>query len=227
MDKSWVKLYRKSLKSSIWVNPDYWFIWCWILMRAGHEIKHYPFNGKDIKIEEGSFITGRSKALQELPHITAQKYKSAISYLISTNRITIKTTNKFTIIQVQNWKSYQQIPEEITSKINNQQTTSKQPVTTNKNIKNIKKILTTGKPETKIDYLSNIPIEDISGIENISGANEQQIRTKGLELLDWCHINGKKKKDYKAFLRVAVIKDYPKQQPNDKSSMETYGYIKR
>lgn len=124
----WIKLHRQTMDSSIWVKPDIFFVWTWCLLKAGHKEKKYPFNGNDILLKPGEFITGRDKAVSELPGITAQKWRSAINYLKSTNRIEVKTTNKFSIICIKKWSKYQLLT--------NKQPTNNQQITTNKNEKN-------------------------------------------------------------------------------------------
>ena len=139
MNNGWIKLHRKSLKSSIWGNPTYWMVWCWCLLRANHEEHSFPFNGKDISISEGEFITGRKKAVAEIPTLTPQKYRSAIKYLKSTSRITIKSNNKFSLIKINKWEDYQGSNQLDNQQITNKQPTNNQQITTYKNDKNDKK----------------------------------------------------------------------------------------
>lgn len=145
MDDGWIKLHRKSLKSSIFTNPKYWYVWCWILMKASHGGKIIPFNGEDITLLPGAFITGRKSALEELSTISEQSYKSSLSYLKSTNRITIQSTNRFSIIQVQNWEKYQG-SNQPTNQPSKQLATSQQPTSNHKQeckeLKNDKNIYT-------------------------------------------------------------------------------------
>ena len=103
-------------------------------MKASYKPFKFPFNGKDMELNAGQFITGRNRALEELPDITAQTWRTSMNYLKSTNRITIKSTNRFSIISIINWNEYQQI----TSKLTNHQPATNQPLTTNKNVKNIR-----------------------------------------------------------------------------------------
>lgn len=137
MDNGWIKIWRKSIGSSVWYDPLVWMFWCWCLMKANHDKKTIPFNGQDIEIKPGSFVTGYNKACEEVPTLTRQKYRSILDYLKSTSRITIKTTNKYTVITINKWKEYQ----ELTNKITNQQPTNNQPITTNKNDENDKRII--------------------------------------------------------------------------------------
>ena len=120
-------------------NPKTWYVWCWCLMKASHEPQKFPFNGKDVELRAGEFITGRKKALKEMKKITPMAYRIAIEYLKTTNRITTKATNKFTIISICNWGQYQvSTTSKVTSKTSNQQPASIQPTTTYKNDKNVK-----------------------------------------------------------------------------------------
>ena len=143
-EKGWVRLYRKSLESSVWYSPMVWMVWSWCLMKANHLPHKFPFNGQDIDIKEGQFITGIHKAIKEIPTNTPQKHRTALNYLKSTNRITIKTTNKFSIITIINWEKYQcneKLTNKITDNLTNEQQSTNKPITTYKNDKNDKKEL--------------------------------------------------------------------------------------
>lgn len=115
-------------------------------MKATFQPRKFPFNGKDMELLPGQFITGRVKAVEELnpkelEHgVTPQKYRTAMDYLKSTQRLTIKTTNKFSLVTVINWDAYQ-----TTNTVPNQRVTSQQPATNHiqerKELKNDKNIL--------------------------------------------------------------------------------------
>lgn len=72
------------------------------------------------------------------------------------------------------------------------------------------------KPETHLSYLKNIPEKDIKEFTDDYKVTEEGLKAKASDLLDWCEANGKRKKNYKAFLRVAVKKDFGKRTPQDK-----------
>lgn len=142
MNNGWIKLHRKSLESSIWTNPFVWMVWCWILLKASHEPQRFPFNGKDTEIRPGQFITGRDRACVEIPTSTPQKLRTALKYLKSTSRITIKSTNQFSLISVVKWSDYQngnqQNNQQPNQRITNEQPTDNQRITTYKKDKNVK-----------------------------------------------------------------------------------------
>lgn len=141
----WVSLHRRSIESSVFQDMRTWYVWSWCLMKANHKTRVVPFNGVDIEIARGSFITGRTSALSELHGLTAQRYRTALEYLKSTSRITTKATNKFTIITISNYDEYQNVNlqddqqnnQQTNQPVTNQQPTNNQPVTTNNNDNNV------------------------------------------------------------------------------------------
>jgi hypothetical protein len=103
LKQGWVRFYRKSIDSSVWKNPNVWFVWSWCLFKSNHEDTKFPFNGEDMEVKKGQFITGINKAISELPTLSPQNYRTAINYLKSTGIITIKSNNKFSIIVLQHF----------------------------------------------------------------------------------------------------------------------------
>jgi len=69
-------------------------------------------------------------------------------------------------------------------------------------------------PYSSQEFLKKIPLEDIRELQENAAitATEEQIRAKGLELNDYCIAKGRRYKNYKAFLRNALRKDYPKKK---------------
>jgi len=115
------------------------FVHC--LLKAS--IKEKKF--KTIELEVGEFVMGYEKFGMECG-LTRQQVRTAINHLISTNELTIKSTNQGTIIKVVNFGLYQslcnQISQPISQQINTQSTndqpTTNQRLTTNNNNKNNK-----------------------------------------------------------------------------------------
>ena len=125
MDNTWVKLYRSLLEWE-WYNDSVTkdlFIHC--LLKANYQSK--VWKGK--QIEQGSFVTSSQKLADELG-FSRQQIRRGLDNLISTNEITTKTTNKYTLIKVVKWANYQLDSFENNQQNNtqfNQQTTNKQP----------------------------------------------------------------------------------------------------
>jgi hypothetical protein len=155
----WVRFYRQSLDSSVFENPIMWKVWSWCLLRACHKKQEFPFNGGDIELAPGQFITGRDKACQELS-LTPQRYRTAINYLKSTSRITIKTTNKYSIITVNKWNDYQIDNQQTNQPLTNKQPTTNQQITTYKNDKKDKKEEVAATYSQRVQYVADCLGED-------------------------------------------------------------------
>ena len=214
-DNGWIKLHRKIINTSWYYKRSaVVHLFIHLLIKANHQENKFFWNGKEITIKRGEFITGLNK-LSEETGISIQSIRTALTILKSTNTITIKSTNKFSIIQIVNYDQYQSEEEKLTSKLtskvtNNQQTTNKQ-LTTNKNDKNEKNkknIYILEREYTSINYLLKIPQEDLYEFYSIYQASKEEIIRKAEQLYNYCQAHGKRYKNYKAFLRNALEKDF-------------------
>lgn len=167
-------------------------VWSWCMLKANHEDTKFPFNGEDIIVKKGQFITGRDKATKELPpQVSSQKWRTAIEYLKSTSRITIVSNNKFSIISIVNWTQYQIDNRQTNQPLTNEQPTINQPLTTYKNdkkVKNDKKI-----PASQDDALIPVVIDlfkevnpsfqRLFGMPPQRAAAQRMVKQYGLERL--------------------------------------------
>jgi len=161
MTMGWVKNYR-SIEDWEWYKTENMaHLFQHLIRKANHEDRKW----QGIDVKRGQVITGRS-ALAEQTGISEQSIRTCLNRLKSTSEITIQVTNKYSIITICNYDSYQTYDGEINQQINqqpNQQLTSNQPAinqqsTTNKNIKsketkNIKKEIS---KEKKFDFKQSI-----------------------------------------------------------------------
>ena len=141
MHRGYIKLWRKSLDSTLWQNHNLWRFWTYCLLKASHADHTEMVGFQEVELKTGEFVFGRKVAAKETG-LSEQNIRTSISCLKSTNNITIKVTNKFSIIHVQNWEVYQEANQQSNHQ-NNQLVTSNQPatnqqLTTNKNVKNVK-----------------------------------------------------------------------------------------
>ena len=142
-DLGWLKLWRKVLDSVVWKNQNLWRTWSWCLLKASHK-KHKIIVGFQlIELMPGQFVYGRKKAAKETG-LSEQTIRTTINKLKKLQKLTIKPTNKFSIITINNWDSYQGTQNE-TNQQNNQVVTSNQPASNHKqecknekNVKNVK-----------------------------------------------------------------------------------------
>lgn len=125
----WIKVFRKFTDRWRYSDINTKTLFLHFLLIANHK----PHNYKWLLIGAGECIVWR-KQLSKILGLTEQEIKTAIMHLKSTNEITSKTTNKFTVITLVKWEEYQH--EEIkstsksTSKSTNHQPTNNQQTTT-------------------------------------------------------------------------------------------------
>jgi len=127
MHRGYIKLWRKTAEWEWYKNSTTLHLFLHLLLTANH--KNTRFMGVEVK--RGSLVCGRKK-LSENTGIPEQSIRTSITQLKSTNEITIKSTNKFSIITLCNYESYQCDKNEINQQINqqsNQQLTNNQPTT--------------------------------------------------------------------------------------------------
>ena len=129
--KGWVKIHRSMLKWEWWDDHNTARLWLYLLLTAAHE--DVRFRGKVIK--RGQLATTRVK-LAEATGMSEQSVRTSLQRLKSTNEITTKVTNKFTIITICKFDNYQIVEDDANQQNNqrtNQQLTNNQP-TTNQHI---------------------------------------------------------------------------------------------
>lgn len=135
----WIKLHRKMTDWEWFDDHNTFRLFMYLLMTVNHTAKGW----QGITIPAGSIVTGRHKLSAETG-LTERQVRTSLKRLKSTNEVTIKSSNKFSIISITNWHVYQESDQQ-----NDQQVTSKRPasdqqVTTTKegkNVKNDKKVL--------------------------------------------------------------------------------------
>ena len=125
MQDGYIKLWRKSLDDSLWQNISIWRFFEYCLLKATYR-EHTALVGmQEIHLEPGQFVFGRKVASEE-SGLSERTIRTCVEKLKNMRKLTIKTTNKFSIITVVNWGRYQ-TEEIINDQQNDQQTTNKRP----------------------------------------------------------------------------------------------------
>lgn len=136
-DQGFIKLHRSILNWEWWDDDITLKVFLWLLLNANWENTRY----RGFDVPRGSLVAGRKKMAKTLG-ISEQSVRTALEHLKSTNEITIKSTNKFSIVTIVNWEKFQGLEKESTNKstneITNNQPTTNQQLTTYKEIKNIR-----------------------------------------------------------------------------------------
>lgn len=135
---TYIKLFRKMLTWEWYGDTNTTRVFLHILLKVNYEPSRY----KGREIGAGECVFGRKKWAEELG-LSERQVRTAIEHLKSTNEITTKSTNRFTVVHVEKW-AFWQIGEgkptnkSTNSKSNKRPTTDQQP-TTSKESKNVRK----------------------------------------------------------------------------------------
>lgn len=123
MNSGYVKLWRK-VKDSGWLrNHKLWVFWSYCLLTATHKPCTVIVGCQQVQLLPGQFIFGRKKAAEET-RLSEREVRTCLSLLKKSENVTIKTTNKFSIITLVKWADYQAEPEKTTSRKTNKRPTT-------------------------------------------------------------------------------------------------------
>ena len=193
MNRGYVKLWRKTLDGGILKNGDLCRFWLYCLLKASHKTTKTIVGYQEVTLLPGQFIFGRKKAAKELS-MSVQIVRTCVKNLDKSKNLTIKPTNKFSIISILNWGIYQQTEYE-TNHQANQQLTINQPSTNHKQecIKNVKKEKNTPlPPKGEPDFVSPVIWKDFEEHRRKLKAplTDQARRLIFKKLKDWKSANG-------------------------------------
>lgn len=137
-----IKIHRKLIQWGWYQDNVVKGVFLHLLLTAN--FKSMPWQG--IIIERGQLVTSYGHLADDLG-FTVQQVRTAITKLKSTQEITVKSTNKYTLVTIVNWEDYQTEEETLTStstrSVTNEQQTNNKQITNEqqqrKNDKNYKK----------------------------------------------------------------------------------------
>jgi len=186
--QGWVKLHRCLLQKHIFDNEKLLKVHIWCLLKAHHFETKQQIGRQIVWVKPGQFVTGRYKAAAELnmPPSTAWSY---LKLLEDNNTINIKSNNKFSVVTIVNWNSYQSYDKENDSKVNSKQdnkwTTNGQQMDTYKNDKNDKNIyILTDTEKEFLDVLASIENYPFDRKKDLEMFNKLQERYPNLDLIE-------------------------------------------
>jgi len=232
MAEGFIKLYRQFMEWEWYHDTNTMVLFLHCLLKANHKDKKW----QGITIERGSFITSYGNLAKEL-RFSVRSVRTALEHLKSTNELTIKTTNKYTLINVVKWANYQSNDNDNDTQTDkqkdkrptsNRQATDKQPTTT-KNEKNVKNEENDKKKDIKHKHgiYSHVLLTDseYSRLKNDFPDIEERIQ----RLDDYIQMKGAKYKDHNLTIRTWAKKDSQPQQgkPKDVEVDWLHDYIEK
>ena len=194
-----IKIHRQLLAWEWFDDHNAFRLFVFLLLKANYKESRY----RGFVIPAGSLVAGRIELSQQVG-LTEQQTRTAINKLKSTNEITIKSTNNFSIISITNWKKFQDDNQQDNQRITNDQPTYNQRITTSKESKNIIKEEREEKNITKKETLVDenfMPNESSLNVAMQEGFNNETLNRELAKFVDYWKGNGKRKKDWQATFR--------------------------
>lgn len=202
MHRGYIYIWRKILDSEWYQDSNAIRLYFHCVLKANFIDKKW----QGIDVEKGSFITSIDKLKSELG-LTSQNVRTSLKKLEKSKNITIRTTNKFTVITVCNYDSYQDKSTYTNKQTNspltiNQQSTNNQLTTTNNsnnsnNLNNLKDIdkkssKKASKPKSKIKTFKTINKDEF--IESVRNSKKDLQDALIFEFIDyWSEMDDKNK----------------------------------
>lgn len=99
------------MDSGMLQNPKLWTFWTWCLLQATHKPRKQMVGMQMVELEPGQFVFGRKSASIALK-MSEKSIRTCLKTLEKLENLAIKPTNKFSIVSIMNWDSYQQDAEQ-------------------------------------------------------------------------------------------------------------------
>lgn len=130
---NWIKLYRKMKRWEWYDDIPTKVLFIELLLTVNIEDKKWH----GMTIHRGEIVTSTAK-LAAATGLSEMQIRRALKNLESTNEITKRTTNKYTLISVENYSIYQDKPSEDNKQTTNKQQSNNNQTTTTKEYKEYK-----------------------------------------------------------------------------------------
>jgi hypothetical protein len=116
-DEGYIKLWRKSRTSDVWLDHDLWRLWTLCLMKAAFKKRKVPIesHNEPIEIKPGQFVTGRNSLHKDYygkrrsrRNVHPTTLWNWLKVLQKFGNIKIQSEANYSIVTIVNWKEYQQ-----------------------------------------------------------------------------------------------------------------------
>jgi hypothetical protein len=145
--QGFISLHRKLMENPIWSDPNYLKLWIYCLFKASHKDHEQLVGNQIIKLERGQFVTGRKVLFEDMnrgvkpdQQLSEKTWSRYLKNLEKWEMLTIKVTNKFSIVTIDKYDFYQSsfnhTDQQTDQQLTNKRPTTDQQLTTNNNVNN-------------------------------------------------------------------------------------------
>ena len=210
----WIKVHRKIKKWGWYSSPPTFNLFIHLLINANFEESEFMGH----KIPAGSVVFGYSAWERKTGH-SVNQLRTAVEHLISTSEITLKTTNKFSIISITNWQDYQENHTQNHKRGTNEAQTNHKQTTTSKEEKKRRREELVNENKKKCSHETHEVIEEFSTLIDeakhyasriepekqrklLEEYDESMIRNYFLQIADWDSKQSESKKVKNVYLTI-------------------------
>ena len=195
MHNGYIALHRKILENPIVCkDTEHMAVWIYLLLNATHTNYDSMFKGERVTLKPGQLLTGRKSIAAKLK-INESKVQRILKTFESEQQIEQVTSNQNRLITIIRWNDYQKNKQPTEQPLNNERTTSEQPLNTNNNVNkvnNVKNVygefvlLTDKQYIDLLDRLTNTQrIEYIERLDNYIGSTGTKYKSHYHTILNW------------------------------------------
>lgn len=172
--KGWIKLHRKTLDSEVFRDPDLFRLWSLLLMKASHSQRLITWDGEEVRLKAGQFITGRKSLHDEYNEGLSAKHKTKdttlwnrLKTLEKMGNLHIETakSRKYSIVTLTQWDDYQEESDVHTT----ENTTEEKPKNDKEESEEMKDFIEAGKDNDK----------DLAPVDNGKKKKGKRVYEKG------------------------------------------------
>lgn len=208
----YIKLFRKLEYTEIWADPFKVKLWLLILFRCSYEDKKILVGSNVIDLKAGQCIVGRNELeanfnieQQNKHFISGSTLYRYLEIFEKLEMLHITKSNKYSLITVLNWSSYQTSCTTSEHQLHNNCTTSEHQLHTNKEVKEVKEV-------KKIGGIKRTKFVKPTQEEIISFILENNLQVNAEVFFNYYESNGWKvgknsMKDWKATVRQWNARD--------------------
>lgn len=164
MHRGYIKLWRKVFDNPYMRKPENLHLWVTLLFEATHKEVEYVWNGRKIILQPGQFITGRKK-LSTYTGLSESMVERSLKTFEIEQQIEQQKSSTSRLITIINWDKYQNTEQQIEQPVNNERTTSEQPLNTKQEFKNAKNNTNTRFVKPSVEEINAYCSERKNGID--------------------------------------------------------------
>lgn len=185
--KGFISLHRKLKDNPVWQDPNYLKLWVYCLFEASHRDREQLIGNEIVPLKRGQFVTGRNSLADEMnlgvkpkQRLNDRTWFRYLKNLETWGMLTIKSTNKYSVVTIDNYDTYQ---DNFNKKVqdSDQQLSNKSPATDQQ--------LSTNNNVNNYNNLNNITTTDI-GDEILKSEGEKEIKTSAAILNRYMELKG-------------------------------------